>query len=132
MEAINYWMARGVRIPGWVLVRSEISTDAKVLYGVLLDEDDAWSIRRSSKRPESCKRPLFDAADFCQTLSWDEEKLNDARNELVDFGLVFIGLYPSDDPNTRRFNLLDHEWSGSVCFSADALDNKEEEGEAGQ
>ena len=62
MARINPWLTNGgISIPGWLLVRSEVTPGAKILYAVLAEEaDDETGVFRPSS-----EHYLGDAAFGC-------------------------------------------------------------------
>jgi hypothetical protein len=118
-KAINYWMAHGVRIPGWVLVRAELTLEAKIVYGVLLDSQVHWRNKCIVEERPTNTHPLLDADRICSKLKWKQQTLIDAVKELTDFGLVDVGSYETDPEDVRRFELCEHEWATAVLYDVE-------------
>lgn len=110
-KAINFWMAHGVSVPGWLIVRSEISADAKFLYGFLLAEKD------SHVNPEdpSDTSPLFDAERFAETFQWSMDRFKAAWLDLQENDLAMAGNYKHDKEGVIRFDFMEHPWA-DACF----------------
>ena len=120
--AINFWMSEGIRVPGWVLVRTELSSHAKLLYGFLLDETlESEDQQRDQDDLTAIMPPAWDATKLFEFLKWESDVMQSALQELVDHKLVTIGcFYPEHEPGeegTVRFELEDqHPWWKEGCL----------------
>lgn len=115
--AIDYWMSNGFRIPGWIIVRPELSLDAKVLYGFLLDEIDIWLGQRGQVGFSDSMYPLWKPPEVAKMLQWDPCRLADARDELFKHKLFFLLKPISEDLGYRRYCMESrHPWWVEGCF----------------
>lgn len=129
--AINYWMSNGFRIPGWIIVRPELSLDAKVLYGFILDEIDIWMGQRDQTEHGDIMHPLWKPVEIAGMLQWDMEQFADARDELLKHKLFYFVLPVNmeRDKGYFRFGVVGtHPWWGESCFMPVTDDEEGEQG----
>lgn len=100
---IDSWMAYGMRVPGWILARPEISLEAKVLYAYLLHEFE-HSVRAGD--------PVLDRGCIKKSIVWKCFDLDAALTVLVRCKLVTT----YTDRDRECFKLHEHDWI-SACFS---------------
>jgi hypothetical protein len=118
--SLNFWMSEGIRVPGWVLVRTELSSHAKLLYGFLLDETlESEDQQINQDGLTAIMPPAWDATKLFKFLKWESDVLQAALEELVDTKLVRLGCFFED--HVPRFELEErHPWWKEGCLGIPA------------
>lgn len=120
-QAISVWFAEGFRIPGWILVRKELGLEAKVLYGLLLEEAEIW--RGQQEGEEAEKPPVFKPDALIKLLEWEPVVFRDAIAELFNHKLLSLGHMPDDKEGTHRYEFEPHEWQRKCFYEVDVRED---------
>jgi hypothetical protein len=97
---VDYWMAHGMSIPGWILVRMELSAEAKLVYGVL----SATVMAEDYPKLDLGSLALYTGLVVADTQA--------ALEQLQEFTLVIV------DPDDS-LRLPTHSWADAIYYESD-------------